>query len=52
MHGLLNIGRKDRDENGGGVFIAIKEKLIAVDKPEFDTDCELTWSTLEFPGSG
>ena len=47
-----NIRRKDRDKNGGGVFIAIKENLIAVDKPEFDIDCELTWSTLEFPGSG
>lgn len=47
-----NVIRKDRTQSGGGVFIAIKESLISVDKPEFDVPCEIIWSCLEFAKAG
>ncbi|XP_072036924.1 uncharacterized protein [Amphiura filiformis] len=47
-----NIIRKDRDSNGGGVFIATKENIISVENPEYDSDCEITWCTIEFARSG
>lgn len=47
----FNVNRKDRNSNGGGVFIATRENLISVEGTEFDTDCEVVWSTIEFAGA-
>ena len=47
-----NVIRKDRTKNGGGVFIAVRDTLISVDKPQFDAPCELIWSCLEFANAG
>ena len=46
--------RKDRNKNknGGGVFVACKENLLATDKPDLDTPCEAVWSSIEFKGYG
>ena len=35
------IFRKDRDANGGGVFIATRDTLVSSDLPDFDTNCEV-----------
>ena len=43
--------RKDRNTNGGGVFLAIKDSLVVQDHPELDSDGELVWGSLKFAGS-
>lgn len=43
--------RKDRNEYGGGVFIAIRDTLISINMPELEVDCELLWTCLQFVGS-
>ena len=40
--------RKDRTANGGGVFLAIRSDIVAVDRPQFDSDAEITWASIEF----
>ena len=35
--------RKDRKRGGGGVFIAVREGLVAEHLTEFDSECELAW---------
>ena len=44
----FNVFRKDRDEHGGGVFVAVHNSLIVSNCPEFDVDCELLWCSLQF----
>ena len=34
--------RKDRNVNGGGIFVAAYDRIISYDIPDLDTDCEMT----------
>ena len=43
-----NIIRKDRDKNGGGVFLAIKNSLIVSELPGLDFNSEIVWANLHF----
>jgi hypothetical protein len=43
--------RKDRNLNGGGVFIAIKGGLISAAVPEGDTESEITWARIQLESS-
>ena len=43
-----NINRKDRDKNGGDVFLAIKNSLIVSELPELDSNSEIVWANLHF----
>lgn len=43
--------RKDRNANGGGVFVATKDTLISDNLPNLDSDCEIIWTSLQFTGS-
>lgn len=43
--------RKDRSENGGGVFIATKDSLITQSEPSLDSDCEIVWNSIQFTNS-
>ncbi|XP_072028466.1 uncharacterized protein [Amphiura filiformis] len=49
-----NIFRKDRDNNNdshGGVFVAVKNDLIAQDEQELDQEgCELKWISIHVSG--
>ena len=42
--------RNDRNALGGGVFILIHKKLIAIEEPKFVTNCEITWVKLRLKG--
>ena len=45
--------RRDRNTNGGGVFIGICDSLVSVNHPELRRDsCEPLWQHLEFEKSG
>ena len=35
--------RKDRKRGGGGVFIAVREGILAEHLSEFDSNCEIAW---------
>ena len=43
--------RKDRNVNGGGVFVATSDRIISYEIPDIDTDCEIIWTCLLFSGS-
>ena len=43
--------RKDRTQNGGGVFIATKDCLITAEEPDFGNDSEIIWASLQFKSS-
>nr|XP_054774593.1 uncharacterized protein LOC129282754 [Lytechinus pictus] len=43
--------RKDRNQYGGGVFIAVKNTLTVSDCPQFSCDSELQWCSIEMSGS-
>ena len=43
--------RKDRNVNGGGVFVATSDRIISCEIPDLDTDCEIIWAGLHFSGS-
>ena len=45
------IFRKDRNVNGGGVFVATSDRIISYEIPDLDTDCEIIWAGLHFSGS-
>ena len=47
----FTVYRKDRDQHGGGVFVATKDKLISVDMSNLDSDCKIIWASLQFAGS-
>ena len=40
--------RKDRNDHGGGVFVAVHESLILTNCPEFDSNSEIIWCNLQF----
>lgn len=42
--------RQDRQSKGGGVLIAVNNKLLSSPVPELQTDCEITWAKLEVAG--
>ncbi|XP_072039335.1 uncharacterized protein [Amphiura filiformis] len=44
--------RKDRNQSGGGVFLAVKGNFVSVEEPEFDAPCEIVWSSMEFVKAG
>ena len=39
--------RKDRKRGGGGVFIAVREGIIAEQLTEFDSECEIAWTKIQ-----
>ena len=39
--------RKDRKRGGGGVFIAVREGILAEHLTEFDTECEISWIKIQ-----
>ena len=43
----FEVFRKDRNANGGGVFIAIDKNLTAKHEPTLDKDCEAVWATIQ-----
>jgi len=45
-----NIYRNDRNLNGGGVLLAVRDNLISSPVPELQTDCEIIWCKLELVG--
>ncbi|XP_072014916.1 uncharacterized protein [Amphiura filiformis] len=46
-----NVSRKDRNINGGGVFVAISDKHVASTEYFLDTDCEIVWCKISIVGS-
>lgn len=48
-----SIHRKDRNQNGGGVFVAVRNDFVCSEQPEFNThlDLELVWSKIQIQGS-
>ena len=44
---------KDRNSKcpGGGIFQAVKNDLIALHRPDFDSDCEIIWTQCKLAGS-
>ncbi|CAC5423219.1 unnamed protein product [Mytilus coruscus] len=45
-----NIYRNDRNLNGGGVLVAVRDNLISSPVTELQTDCEMVWCKLELVG--
>lgn len=43
-----NIIRKDRNDHGGGVFMAFKDGFSVTEVP-FQTDAEIAWASLQIP---
>ena len=43
--------RKDRNVNGGGVFVATSDRIISYEIPDLYADCEMIWAELHFSGS-
>ncbi|XP_072169500.1 uncharacterized protein [Diadema setosum] len=39
--------RKDRNQYGGGIFIAVRDDITISECPHLTSDCELLWCTLE-----
>ena len=46
-----NIFCKDRNVNGGGVFVATSDIIISYKITDIDTDCEMILAGLHFSGS-
>ena len=40
--------RKDRNKDGGGVFIAMKDAFVSVEHTKGDAPCEIIWTSMEF----
>jgi hypothetical protein len=47
LPGGFNIYRNDRNLNGGGVLLAVKDTLLTSAVPELQTNCEIVWCKLE-----
>lgn len=43
--------RKDREKDGGGVFIMVKSDITVTPIPEADTNCEILWCKIQSPGN-
>ena len=41
-----NVSRKDRDVNGGGVFVAVSEKFVSTTEYHLDSACEIMWCKI------
>ena len=39
---------RDRNVNGGGVFVATSDRIISYEIPDLDTDCEMILAGLNF----
>ena len=47
-----SIFREDRTtSNGGGVFILVKDSIIASEQNQFKTDCQVVWVKIELVGT-
>ena len=44
---LTKLHFKDRDKIGGGVFILVKENMIAIEQEDLSTNCEIIWIKLK-----
>ena len=44
--------RKDRNQHGGGVLIAAKDTITVSGCPQFSSDCELQWCSIQMLNSG
>ena len=42
---------KDRNVNGGWVFVATSDRIISYEIPDLDTDCGIIWAGSHFSGS-
>ena len=42
-----SVHRKDRNTEGGGVFIVIRESLVAASMPDINVNCEVIWAGLQ-----
>jgi hypothetical protein len=42
-----NVFRKDRNKNGGGVFIALHDKFTTSTVENSENDCELQWAEIQ-----
>ena len=47
----MEVYRKDRTRNGGGVFCAIREDVLATEEKDLAKDNECAWSSIQFPKS-
>jgi hypothetical protein len=50
LPGGFNIYHDDRNLNGGGVLLAVKDTLLTSAVPELQTNCEIVWCKLEIVG--
>ncbi len=46
-----NVSRKDRNINGGGVFVAVSNKFVSSTEYSLDTECEIMWCKISISGS-
>ena len=51
LGGNYSIFRKDRNLNGGGVLIAVCNKLIATHESNLDSNCEAVWMKVNIMGN-
>ena len=47
----VNAIRKDRNINGGGIFVATRSDIISVHQVHLDTEYEIVWVDLQLIGS-
>ena len=47
MDTIKNVFRKDRNKNGGGVFIALHDKFTTSTVENSENDCELQWAEIQ-----
>ena len=50
LPGGFNIYHNDRNLNGGGVLLTVKDTLLTSAVPELQTNCEIVWCKLEIVG--
>ena len=43
--------RKDRNRQGGGVFVAIKDEYVSTECTNMDSDREIVWASIQIKGS-
>lgn len=43
--------RNDRSSLGGGVFILVREDILAIEEPEYVTNCEINWVKIKLLGN-
>ena len=47
----VEVHRKDRTKNGGGVFCAIRGEVLATEEKDLSKDNECVWSSIKLPQS-